>query len=118
MNIELTSGKEVNVSEMLRERVESKLEKIEDRLGAQLFFRVRFEKVSADQYSCQINFSSSKSRFSASATEDDLIKSADQAIAKIDRQLKRVQSKKASRDRTSIRDTIDLNIDLGDELDV
>lgn len=118
MNIELTSGKDVNVPEMLRDRVELKLKKIEDRLGQKLFFRVRFEKQSVDHYSCQINFSGTRNRFRASANEDDLVKSADQAIAKIERQLSRVQSKKSSKNRTSIRDTMDLDLELGDDIEI
>jgi len=118
MNIELTSGKDVDVPEMLRERIEQKLKKIEDRLGQKLFFRVRFEKQSVDHYSCQINFSGTRNRFRASANEGDLIKSADQAISKIERQLSRVQSKKSSKDRASIRDTMDLDLDLGEDLEI
>ena len=118
MNIELTSGKDVSVPDMLRERVESKLEKIEARLGQKIFFRVRFGKESAERYTCQVHFNSSRSEFNASATEDDLIKSADQAIGKIERQLSRFQSKLASKGRMSIRDTTDLEVDLGDEVEL
>ena len=118
MNIELTSGKDVSIPDMLRERVEHKLSKIESRLGQKLFFRVRFGKESADQYTCQVHFNSSRSEFNASATEDDLIKSADQAISKIERQLNRFQSKLTSKNRMSIRDTTDLEVDLGDEVEL
>ena len=118
MNIELTSGKDVNVPDMLRERVENKLEKIEARLGQKIFFRVRFGKEAVERYTCQVHFNSTRSEFNASATEDDLIKSADQAISKIERQLNRFQSKLTSKNRMSIRDTTDLEVDLGDEVEL
>lgn len=120
MNIELTSGKDVDVPEMLRDRIEQKLGKIENRLGQKLFFRVRFDKdkASVERYTCQVHFNSNRSEFNASATEDDLIKSADQAISKIERQLNRFQSKLSSKGRMSIRDTTDLEVDLGEEVEL
>jgi ribosomal subunit interface protein len=118
MNIEMTSGKDVDINEMLRDRVELKLTKVESRLGQKLFFRVRFDKEAADQYTCQVHFNSSRSEFNASATEDDLIKSADQAISKIERQLKKFQSKQSTKGRMSIRDTTDIEVDLGDDVEL
>lgn len=118
MNIELTSGKDVTVPDMLKERVESKLSKLEARLGQKLFFRVRFDKEAVDQYTCQVHFNSSRSEFNASASEDDLVKSADQAIGKIERQLKKFHSKQSAKGRMSIRDTMDVEADLGDDVEL
>jgi ribosomal subunit interface protein len=108
MNIELTSGKDIVVPEVLRERLEQKLSKVESRLGQKVFFRVRLSKESVDSFSCQIHFNGARTEFNASAQEDDLIKSSDQAVSKIERQLKKYLTKNAPRGGESIRDTVDL----------
>ena len=110
MNIDLTGGKDVQLTEMLKERVEQKLSKVESRLGQKLFFRVRFNKEPVEQFSCQIHFNSARTEFNAAATEDDLIKAADQAVSKIERQLRKYQSKQDPRGSTSIRETIDREV--------
>ena len=117
MNIVLTSGKDVVVPEMLRERLEQKLAKVESRLGQKVVFRVRLDKESNERYTCQIHFNSARNEFTASSTEDDLIKSADQALSKIERQLRKAQDKQSPRDRQSIRDTVDLELDMAGALD-
>ena len=108
MNIDLTGSKDVIISEALRERVELKLSKVESRLGQKPFFKVRFEKKSIDQYSCQIHFNGIKTEFNASAIGEDLMKASDQAISKIERQLKKFQTKHAPRGGLTIRETVDL----------
>jgi ribosomal subunit interface protein len=114
MNIELTSGKDVLVTDMLRERVEQKLAKVESRLGQKLFFRVRFEKEGVDMVSCHIHFNSSRSEFDAKASEDEIVKAADGAVAKIERQLKKLQDKQSARGGLTIRETVDLEEPAGD----
>ena len=118
MNIELTGGKEIEITDLMRERIELKLSKIESRLGQKLFFRVRFDKEGVDSYTCQIHFNGKGTEFNASATEGDLIKSSDQAVNKIERQLKKFQSKQSTKGRMSIRDTTDIELDLGDEVEL
>ena len=118
MNIELTGGKEIQITDLVRERVELKLSKVESRLGQKLFFRVRFDKEGVDSYTCQIHFNGKGTEFNASATEDDLVKSADQAVNKIERQLKKFQTKKAPRGGLSIRDTVDFEPEMSDLGDV
>jgi ribosomal subunit interface protein len=112
MNIELTSGKEIEITDLISERIELKLSKIESRFGQKLFFRVRFDKEGGESYTCQVHFNGKGTEFNASATEDDLIKSADQAISKIERQLKKFQSKKMPWGGLSIRDTVDFEPEM------
>jgi ribosomal subunit interface protein len=112
MNIELTGGKEIEITDLISERIELKLSKIESRFGQKLFFRVRFDKEGGESYTCQVHFNGKGTEFNASATEDDLIKSADQAISKIERQLKKFQSKKTPRGGLSIRDTVDFEPEM------
>ncbi|MBM4290863.1 MAG: ribosome-associated translation inhibitor RaiA [Deltaproteobacteria bacterium] len=114
MNIELTSGKDVLVTDMLRERVEQKLAKVESRLGQQLFFRVRFEREGADVVSCHIHFRSTRNEFDAKASEDEVVKAADSAVAKIERQLKKLQDKQSARGGLTIRETVDLEEPAGE----
>jgi ribosomal subunit interface protein len=108
MNIELTGGKDVFVTDMLRERVELKLSKVESRLGQDIFFRVRFEKEGNDLVSCHIHFNIARNEFDAKASEDEIVKAADGAIAKIERQLKKLQDKQSARGGLTIRETVDL----------
>jgi ribosomal subunit interface protein len=108
MNIELTSGKDLSIPEMLTERIEQKLAKVEARLGQKITFRVRFEKEGVNQLSCHIHFSSSRHDFDAKATEDEVVKAADQAISKIERQVRKLQDKQSSRGGATIRETVDV----------
>jgi ribosomal subunit interface protein len=118
MNIELTSGKDVVLPEMVKDRIEQKLAKVESRLSQRLFVRVRFNKVSAENYSCQIHFNGGRTEFNASANADDLVKAMDKSVAKIERQLNKVQHKQSNRDRQTIRDTIDRDLELDHDLDL
>ena len=91
MNLELV-GKDVQPSEELRTRLEQKLAKIESRLGQSLYARVAVGR-DGDDYSCTIHFTGLKQEFNSAATTDDLYKSADEAVAKIDRQVRRALHK-------------------------
>ena len=75
MNIELI-GKDVQPSEMLRGRIESKLEKIERRLGKSLFVRVKLDTSPNHKFTCGVHFQGVGTEFNANATSDDLIKAA------------------------------------------
>ena len=108
MNIELTSGKDVMIPEMLSDRIEMKLGKVESRLGQKLTFRVRFEKEGVNRLSCHVHFSSPRQDFDAKATEDEIVKAADQAISKIERQVRKLQDKQSSRGSATIRETVDV----------
>ena len=118
MNIELTSGKDVSVPEMLSERIETKLAKVEGRLGQKLTCRVRFEKEGVSQVSCHIHFSSSRHDFDAKGTEDEIVKAADSAIAKIERQVRKLQDKQSSRSTDTIRETVDIEEPSEAEIDL
>ncbi|MFN3198688.1 MAG: ribosome hibernation-promoting factor, HPF/YfiA family [Bradymonadia bacterium] len=106
MNLEMV-GKEVTPSDNLRNRIEAKLGKIEQRVGHQLFARVVFGKDGKD-YTCSVHFKSHHHDFSATANTNDLFKSADEAITKIERQVRKVLHKdEASRKPSaSIRATV------------
>ena len=112
MNIEITRGKDVQVSDMLRERMEQKLNKVERRLGQKLVVRVRIDKVgTTENYSCHIHFNSARTEFNASAEEDDMIKAMDSAVSKIERQLRKLQTRLNPRGGESIRETLDVEVE-------
>ncbi len=103
MNIELV-GKELHPSDMLKERLETKLTKLEERLGQNLFVRVRLGQESPTQYACAIHFSGGGHEFNAVGTADDLIKAADDSLHKIERQVRKQTHKgDARRNSGSIR---------------
>ena len=118
MNIELTSGKDIVIPQMVKDRIEQKLSKIESRLGQKLFVRVRFDKEAVDQYHCQIHFNGGRNEFNASTNADDLIKAMDQSVAKIERQISKAQQKQSNRDRQTIRDTVDLELERDLDVDL
>ena len=111
MNIEITRGKDVQVSELLRERMEHKLSKVESRLGQKLVVRVRIDKSGNENYNCHIHFNSARTDFDASAEEDDMIKAADSAVNKIVRQLRKLQTRLNPRGGETIRETLDVELD-------
>ena len=99
MNIELVT-RDLQVTEMLRQRIETKLGKIQSRLDEKIFIRVRLATVATNQYSCSISFSAAQRSFDASTEGSDLVRAADETIAKLERQL----SKLNKGERSSIRD--------------
>ncbi len=107
MNVELTHGKDVDVSPMLRERIEQKLSKIEGRLGQKLSFRVRIEKEHND-YVTHIHFHETRD-FDANAKDDDLSKSVDSAIQKIETQVRKYHDRHDQKSGDTIRETVDLD---------
>lgn len=92
MNIEF-AAKGVNLSDALKDRVESKLEKIERRFGQSLFVRVKFSEAANNQYTCGIHFNVSGHEFVANTKSDDLFKASDEAMHKIERQVRKAQDK-------------------------
>lgn len=90
MNIELV-GKDLHPSDMLKKRLETKLGKIESRLGEKLFVHVKLGREAQNQYSVNVHFQGARRQFNAHAVGTDLIKAADLAMAKIDRQVKKSQ---------------------------
>ena len=88
MNIELV-GSSMHPSDTLRARIETKLEKLESRLGPNLFARVRLDREGKDNYACTVHFNTSGNDYTATATGPDLFKAADSSIAKLARQLQR-----------------------------
>jgi len=100
MNLELV-GKDVTPSETLRGRLESKLGKIEKRLGEKLFVRVSLKTADKHTYSCGIHFNGAGHEFSAAATSDDLIKATDEAVDKVSRQVSKHQDRPESQRKAS-----------------
>ena len=103
MNIEMT-GKDVKASKLLRERVEQKLGKIEQRLGEKLHVRVKLDSDSSHSFTCGIHFQCAGNEFNSTATSNDIIKSADEALSKIERQVSKVQHRPEAYRNSSIRD--------------
>ena len=93
MNIEFAARGGLNPSDALKERVELKLQKIERRFGQSLFVRVKFDEVANGRYGCGINFNVSGHEYVAQSEGDDLFKAADEALQKIETQVRRSQSK-------------------------
>ena len=96
MNIELI-GKDVQPSKMLKGRIENKLGKIERRLGHNLFVRVKLDASTNRQFTCGVHFQGIGQDFNANATSDDLIKAADEAMQKIERQVTKAQHRGESK---------------------
>lgn len=94
MNLELV-GKDVTPSDALRDRIEQKLNKFEARLGQKLQVRVAFAQ-SGDIFTCHVHFTANKHAFDADGSGEDLIKAADEAISKVDRQVAKVMHKDES----------------------
>lgn len=90
MNIEL-AAKGIHTTDMLKSRIEQKLGKIEARLGHKLFIRVKLTQAN-ERYTCSIHFTAHND-FNATATSSDLVKAADEAIHKIERQVNKAQQK-------------------------
>lgn len=91
MNIEFV-GKDLNLSDTIKQRVERRLTKIEARLHQKLFVRVKFGQESASEYSCSVHFNA-RHDFNAQATADDLFKAADEALSKVERQIGRLNDR-------------------------
>lgn len=105
MNIEF-AAKGITATDALKERIEGKLSKIEQRLGQSLFVRVKLNDAANGQYACGIHFNGGGHDFTANSTTDDLYKAADEALAKIERQVRKAQHKPTSQRSESIRDTL------------
>ncbi len=105
MNVEYVA-KEMRIPNALKERIEQKLEKIELRMGEKLFFRIKFEESEKDaSVTCSIRFSVGSKDFNAAATTDDKTKSADEALAKLERQATKSQDRHDRKGQGSIRNT-------------
>lgn len=99
MNIELVT-RDLQATDMLRERIETKMSKLEARLDEKLFVRVRLSTEAPNQYACSISFNAASHEYSASAQGSDLVRAADDTITKLERQV----AKQTPRSRRSIRD--------------
>lgn len=108
MNLELV-GKDVTPSPALRERIEAKLTKLEARLGQKLFVRVSMAK-DAGQFICTVHFTAAKHEYTATASTEDLGKSVDEALSKVDRQVRKMQHKGEANRHASIR-TSDIELE-------
>lgn len=102
MNIEF-AAKGVNLSDAVKERVETKLEKLEKRFGQSLFVRVKFSEAANNQYNCGIHFNVSGNEFVANASSEDLFKAVDDAVHKIERQVRKAHTKVEANRGDSIR---------------
>jgi ribosome-associated inhibitor A len=91
MNLELV-GKDVTPTEMLRDRIEQKLSKLEARLGQKLQVRVSLTH-DAGRFHVNVHFHAAKHEFNATADADEPVKAADEAIARIERQVSKAQHK-------------------------
>ena len=103
MNIELT-GKTDKTPDLLRERLELKLGKIEQRLGEKLFVRVKLDSDSNHSFTCGIHFQGAGHEFNANSKSEDIIKAADEAVSKIERQVSKFQHRPEANRNMSIRD--------------
>lgn len=92
MNIEWIAGG-IPTGELLQARVETKLGKLENRLGTKLAARVRLGSAGAHQFNCAVQFSFQGQSFTGSGEGADLLRAADDAIAKLERQLDRTLSR-------------------------
>ena len=104
MNIELV-GKDLPLSDMLKDRIETKLSKLESRLGQKLFVRVKLQGEQNSRFSCAINFNWAGSEFNATATHTDLIRATDESLSKIERQVGKLHQKADLRRGETIRTT-------------
>jgi ribosome-associated inhibitor A len=102
MNIEF-AARGIAPSDALKERIENKLGKIEQRLGQSLFVRVKLSDAANGHYTCGVHFNAAGQEFTAQSTADDLFKSADEAIAKIERQVRKAQHKGEAQRTETIR---------------
>lgn len=93
MNIEFAAKGDLNPSDALKERVEQKLEKLEKRFGQSIFVRVKFSEAANSQYTCGIHFNVAGHEFVAQSNSDDLFKASDEAVHKIERQVRKAQDK-------------------------
>jgi ribosomal subunit interface protein len=101
MNLEL-SGKDVTPSKMLKNRLESKLSKLEKRLGQNLLVRVRLSCVPPKKIACGIHFQGVGHEYNAHSVSDDMIKAADEAVEKIERQVQKAQDRPESQRRAEV----------------
>ena len=95
MNLEVF-GKDVTPSKMLKNRLENKLSKLEKRLGQNLLVRVRLNTVPPKRVSCGIHFQGPGHEYNAESVSDDMIKAADEAVEKIQRQVQKMQHRPES----------------------
>ena len=91
MNIEFV-GKDLNLTDALKQRIERRLGKIEARLSQKLFVRIKVAQESTSEYSCSVHFNA-RHDFNAQATADDLFKAADAALSKVERQVGRLNER-------------------------
>ncbi|MCB9521854.1 MAG: HPF/RaiA family ribosome-associated protein [Myxococcales bacterium] len=102
MNIELVT-RDLEATDMLRERIELKLSKIQGRLDEKLHVRVRLSSEGPETFGCAIQFNAAKHDFSASTEGPDLVRATDETITKIERQVQRVVKKTSGTRAPSIR---------------
>lgn len=102
MNIELVT-RDLEATDMLRERIETKLGKLQNRLDEKLHIRVRLSNEGTDTYGCAIQFNAARHDFSASTEGPDLVRAADETISKIERQVQRAVKKTGAARGASIR---------------
>ncbi len=93
MNIEFAAKGDLNPSDALKERIEQKLEKLERRFGQSLFVRVKLSEAANNQYTCGIHFNVSGNEFVAQSSNGDLFKASDEAMHKIERQVRKAHDK-------------------------
>ncbi|MEZ4433258.1 MAG: ribosome-associated translation inhibitor RaiA [bacterium] len=105
MNIEF-AAKGIAPSDALKERIEGKLGKIEQRLGHSLFVRVKLTDAANGHYTCGVHFNGAGQEFTAQSTADDLFKAADEVLAKIERQVRKAQHKGEAQRTETIRGEI------------
>jgi ribosomal subunit interface protein len=85
MNLELVC-KDVTPTELLRERIEQKLLKLEGRLDQKLQVRVSLTQ-DAGRFHVNVHFHAAKHEFNATADADEAVKAADEALARVERQV-------------------------------
>ena len=95
MNIELT-GRHVKVTDALRDRVERRVARLDDRLDAPARASVALE-VEKDTHHCEILLRAGGDEFFAKAENRDMYAAIDDAAEKVSRQIARRKNGRISR---------------------
>ncbi len=90
-------------SSALEERVTQKLDKLEHRLGEKISFKVKLDKETNTLHNCAIRCSAAGQDFNATSSDADLIKAADEAMSKLEKQINKTLDRHDRKGQDSIR---------------
>ncbi len=103
MNIDLVT-RDLEATDMLRDRLTQKLGKLQTRLDEKLHVRVRLSSEGQEMYGCAIRFNAAQREFTASTEGPDLVRAADETISKLERQVQRAVKKAGAARGATIRE--------------